>query len=347
MLMHPYLGNIHIHSTYSDGSSSIPQIAKDAKLAGLQFIIVTDHNTLEGLAHEGYHDGVLVLCGAEFNKTKNHYLAFNIHTVVPDHNQDPQQVIDAVLAQDGLGFIAHPYELGSPLVLKGRTYPWDAWDATGYTGIEVWNWCSQWRDGAANILRALFYAYIHRTGPITGPCPQALARFDQYTQTHKLTAIAGTDAHNWPVRYGPIRRDIFPYRYLFGTACNILLLPEALSPDLLTAKAQIYDALRHGRSIIVNRIAGDATGFEFTVTSNDHEYHMGEDVPLSDLTIMHINCPNQYRGRLHIRIIHNGTLLELIDRCNVSIRIFKPGTYRLEVYHCKKPWIFTNPIYIT
>jgi hypothetical protein len=344
--MYPCLGNIHIHSTCSDGSSTIPEIARDAAKAGLQFIIITDHSTLEGSIHEGYHDDVLVLCGSEFNKEKNHYLALGINSLVDDNDQDPQQVIDAVAAQNGLGFIAHPYEKGSPLVLSGRTYPWDHWEATNFHGIEIWNWCSQWRDGVSNIFRGLLYAYIHRTGPITGPCPQALAQYDRLTQTRKLTAIAGTDAHNWPVRYGPIRRDIFPYHYLFRTACNILQLTEPLSRDTHTAKAQIYHALRHGRSYIVNRQAGDPEGFQFTAISADREYHIGEDVPLTDMTILQITCPHRYRGTLRIRIIHNGSLLHEINRCNVSIRASKPGTYRLEVYHGKKPWIFTNPLYI-
>lgn len=345
--MYPYLGNIHIHSTYSDGSASIPEIARAANAADLDFMIVTDHNTLAGLDHEGYHDHVLVLCGAEFNREKNHYLALGIHTAVENNDQNPQQVIDAVAAQNGLGFIAHPFETGSPLVYNGVTYPWDAWDAQGFTGIEVWNWSSQWRDGATSLLRGLYYAYINRTGPITGPDRQSIARFDQLTQKRKLTAIAGSDAHNWPIRYGPIRRDIFPYEYLFRTACNVVLLPETLSTDTATAKTQIYNALAAGRSYIVNRMAGEHAGFEFTAVAGGQEYQMGDTAPLTDMTVLHISCPYNYRGRLQVRIIHNGTLLDEINRCNVSLRVYKPGTYRLEVFRNRVPWIFSNPIYIS
>ncbi|MCW3488837.1 CehA/McbA family metallohydrolase [Dethiobacter alkaliphilus] len=344
--MHSYIGNIHIHSSHSDGAQSIPEIAKEASQAGLDFIIVTDHDIIP-LSDEGFYDDVLVLCGTEVNDTKHHYLALNVHEVIPPNDENPQQVIDAVNAQNGLGFIAHPYEKGSPLVLNNRTYPWTDWSVTGFTGIEVWNWSSQWRDGVQNILLGLFYAYLHPTGPITGPTPEAMARFDEITRSRKITAIAGSDAHNWPIRRGPIRRDIFPYHYLFRTANNCVLLSEPLSKDLPTAKAQIYAALRHGRSYIVNRLASEATGFAFFATCDHTQYQMGDTVPLTDNTALHVQCPLECRGCTTIRIIHNGTLLDEIDRCNVAIRAYKPGTYRLEIRHGNKPWIFTNPIYVS
>ena len=50
--MYEYVGNIHMHSKYSDGEYSIQQIAKLAHKAGLDFIVITDHETLEGL-HNG------------------------------------------------------------------------------------------------------------------------------------------------------------------------------------------------------------------------------------------------------------------------------------------------------
>jgi hypothetical protein len=341
------MGNIHIHSAYSDGTATIPEIAKDAASAGLDFIIITDHHTLKGLPEEGYYGKVLVLYGSEINIHKHHYLALNITQEIPSNDENPQEVIDAVNSQNGLGFIAHPYETGSPLVYNGKIYPWTDWDVTGFTGIEVWNWSSQWRDGIPNILKGLFYVYLHPTGPITGPTPQAMAKFDEITQTKKITAIAGADAHNWPIRYGPIRRDIFPYKYLFHTACNNLLLQTPLSQDVPTAKSQIYTAIRQGRSCIVNRLLNDPEGFAFTATSQDRQYHIGDDVPLNDMTALHIKCPDKYTGNLRFRVIHNGTLLDEINRCSVSVRIYKPGTYRLEVYKKNKPWIFTNPIYIT
>lgn len=345
--MHQYTGNIHIHSTHSDGHASFSEIARAAKSAGLDFIIITDHNTLRGLDEEGYYDGVLVLAGSEINVGSHHYLALNINRDISCNEQNPQQVIDQVSRQGGLGFIAHPFEKGSPLVLQNKHYPWSSWDVAGYTGMEVWNWGSQWRDGVRNIFCALYYSYIHPASPIKGPCPQAMTRFDQVTAQSHAVAIAGTDIHAVPIRWGPFRRVIFPYSFMFRTVNNCLLLDNPLSTDFAAAKAQVYDALRRGRLFIVNSMEGDATGFSFTVTNEEREYQMGEAAPLQEITGLRIQCPHKFRGRLKHRIYHNGRILDEIPRCNVTIRIYDPGTYRLEVYHNKKPWIFTNPVYIT
>ncbi len=345
--MHQYLGNIHIHSTHSDGHSSIVEIARAAATAGLDFIIITDHNTLAGQAEEGYHHGVLVLVGSEINKAKNHYLALNIKNVPPVNDGDPQQVIDNVNSQNGLGFIAHPFELGSRLVHNYQHFPWTDWDVTGYTGIEVWNWCSQWRDGAKNAITALYHAYLDPAGLVKGPDPTALARFDEITKKRRTVAITGSDAHAWPIRRGPLRRTIFPYTYQFRTANNCLLLEQALSPDFPTAKAQIYEALQNGRLFMVNNLLGDPTGFSFSAFTDGSKHHPGDEAPLGELTTLQIDCPQKKRGRLRHRIIHNGRLHDEIDSGNASVRIHNPGAYRLEVYRNNKPWIFTNPIYIT
>ena len=67
--LHEYVGVIHIHSTYSDGSKTIPEIAKIASEVGLDYLLFTDHNTLQpkkdGL--EGWYEGVLVGIGYEIN----------------------------------------------------------------------------------------------------------------------------------------------------------------------------------------------------------------------------------------------------------------------------------------
>ncbi len=343
--MYQLLGNIHVHSNYSDGNSSITEIARAAKAAGLTYVIITDHNSLEGLPEEGFIDDVLVLVGSEINYAKHHYLALGITTEIQPNDSDPQQVIDAVNSQNGLGFIAHPFEKGSPIVFNNQNFCWSKWEISGFTGMEVWNWCSQWRDGVRSIPQGLFYAYLNPYGPICGPCPQSLARFDQISMQRRLVAIAGSDAHAWPIRRGLIRRTIFPYDFLFRTINNCLLLESPLSDKFTEAKQQVYSALRSGSSFIVNCRVADPTGFLFTASSGDHEYSIGQVVPFADNAGLQINCPHKFRGRVRHRIIHNGKLLDEIPGCKVSIRVTQPGTYRLEVYIHNKPWIFTNPIY--
>ena len=75
--MYEYVGAIHMHSKFSDGSGDADRIAEIASEVGLDFIILTDHNTLRAL-HENYeqwYKNTLMLVGCELNdkKNKNHY----------------------------------------------------------------------------------------------------------------------------------------------------------------------------------------------------------------------------------------------------------------------------------
>lgn len=344
--MPQYLGNIHIHSNYSDGHATIDEIAKAAAKAGLDFIIICDHNTLKGLPEEGFRHGVLTIVGCEINRAKNHYLALNINKPIPPNDNNPQQVIDAVNAQGGFGFILHPFEKGSPLVYNYQRFPWTDFSVTGFTGIEVLNWCSQWRDGITGVISALYYGYLNPTGPVKGPEKDAIAFYDRVTQKQKAVLYGGDDAHAWYIRRGPIRRTIFPYDYQFSLMSNVVTTDEPLSSDFRTAKQQIFTALKKGHLFIVQRHLGSHDGFFFSAVSNDKEYFMGDEVPLGPLTFLRVNCPASRPKKVKIRILRNGKPLDEVLRCNVSVRIKEPGTYRLEIIHGNRTWIMTNPVYI-
>ena len=76
---------IHLHSTYSDGTGTVPEIVRAARRAGVDVVMLTDHDTMEGKAFEGWHDDVLLLVGVEVSpKNQNHYLAFGIDEPI-DH----------------------------------------------------------------------------------------------------------------------------------------------------------------------------------------------------------------------------------------------------------------------
>ena len=51
--MHYIPGALHMHTSYSDGSGSVEDLAHAARAAGLRWIIITDHDTLAGQRYEG------------------------------------------------------------------------------------------------------------------------------------------------------------------------------------------------------------------------------------------------------------------------------------------------------
>jgi len=130
-------GDAHMHSTYSDGSTSIAVMAARAKELGWQWIYMTDHAPYFFLRNwtsyvrecELSSDEIFVLAGSEFGLT-NHYLGYGLDHFQPTIIDSCQGLIDFVADLGGFGYIAHP---------TSSTLGWDDLQVTGYTGIEVWN----------------------------------------------------------------------------------------------------------------------------------------------------------------------------------------------------------------
>lgn len=347
---HEYTGHLHIHSTYSDGSATVPEIAADAAKAGLDFITITDHNTLEGLDRglEGWHEGVLVLFGTEINLRKNHYIAFGVRNTVPQNEEDPQQVIDAVNGLGGFGYLAHPVEKGNPAFLQGRFYPWDKWDAVRYTGLEIWNFGSLWRYAYRSKLQAFFWYFVDPYRGARYPDPRGLAIWDSLTSERPLVAFAGSDAHGIKLRFGPFKLKIFPYDFLFRTLNTHILLEEKLHTGVERAREQVFGALRTGRFFIGSDYLGRTRGFRFTAVSNENRASMGQEISLSPSAGLRVVSPSRWGL---IRIFKNGRLLHESRRQEIYYNVTEPGTYRVEVHRRTLlgkllPWIYSNPIYI-
>lgn len=351
--MFSYAGNIHIHTLYSDGSASVGEIAAAAASAGLSYVIITDHQTLAALPEEGYYGDVALLVGAELNRNCNHYLALGLLVLLPENETDPQEMIDQVRAQGALGFIAHPFEKGSPLIENGKAYPWTVWPVFDFTGLEIWNYTSHWRGRARTIARTLFWFLFNRRAAMDGPPAEALRLWDCYIQSGRRTVgIGGTDAHAFKKRLlGLIDVDIFPYRFLFKTINTYICLREPLSRDFAVAKRQIYGALGEGRCYISFDQLYPGKGFSYycRCAGAPELLLMGEQLPYRRGLELQVKAPT---SRSRIRIIHHGRLIAQADGAEMLFSPPSPGGYRVEVYYRPRlgrprPWIISNPIYLT
>ncbi len=114
--------DVHVHSHHSPGCTLAPRdIVRRAKEAGLDGVVVTDLNTLEGLAEvhaAGREVGVVALCGVELVTDHGHYLCYFPE---PDRVPAPPQmfgttpwpvheVVQRVRAMGGAVVAAHPYD---------------------------------------------------------------------------------------------------------------------------------------------------------------------------------------------------------------------------------------------
>ncbi|WP_353892225.1 CehA/McbA family metallohydrolase [Proteinivorax hydrogeniformans] len=340
--MYTYRGNIHVHSTLSDGTKSVDEIAEIANKANLDFVCITDHSCFD-FDKTGYYDDLLLIMGTELNKKKHHYLALGINEEVKEDCDNPQSVINKVKEQNGVGIIAHPCEKGSKIMFNGANFPWTDWEVDGYDGIEVWNYCSQWKDGISSKIQALKNLLFTPYKPITGPCPESMRIFDKVSQKRKVFAIAGTDIHSPKIGIW----EILSYKQLFNALNNYVITDEKLPKDANKAEWIILDSIKRGRSYFAFEVYQKAEGFKYFIQSEkDKQVHsIGSELQLAQGLTADIKLPENKKADIYL--IKNGsTFSKLMETSEASVSITDCGVYRVEVWLGKSPWIFSNNIYI-
>jgi hypothetical protein len=348
--LYEYVGNLHVHTSYSDGEALHAEVAQAAAEAGLDFVIVTDHNVwVDGV--EGYHDKVLLLVGEEVHDVRrkpqaNHLLAYNAEAELVLHASDPQALVDEVNQQGGFCFLAHPYEYASSAMADLNAIPWEDWDVTGYVGLEIWNYMTEFKALARNNLAGVYYAHFPALG-IRGPFRATLRRWDELLSQGKHVAAIGTsDAHGKEYSLGPLRRVLFPYEYLFRCVNTHILTEHPLNGLLEHDKALIYDALRAGHTWVGYDLPASTAGFRFQARSGANRALMGDELARAGATIFEVQTPHN----ADVRLLCNGQVVARAGGRSFQHTTADPGVYRVEVY-CRylggrRGWIFSSPIYV-
>ncbi len=350
------VGNLHLHTTISDGTGTHDEVASAAARAGLDFIIYTDHNiSLDGI--DGwYHDPgtghrVLRLMGQEVNDKNlepehSHLLCYFVTDNLQSVVANPQRLIDTVVERGGVCFLAHPLERPG-YDQASKTYPWLHWDVSGFTGIEIWNAMTDVKWRLRTLWRGLIGAYVPNW-VLSSPFPEVLAKWDELLATgQQVVGIGASDAHAMSFSLGPLCRTIYPYEYLFRAINTHLLLAEPLADDVNRARAQIYEALTTGHCFVSNDLVASSRGFTFTATSGDQQVMMGDTLvwPQQPVTL-HIASPQPAK----LRLLKDGRCIAEITDRHLTWHTTEPGVYRVEAYRrfwgWQRGWVFTNPIYV-
>jgi len=344
-----YVGNLHIHSSLSDGAATIGEITQTASKIGLDFIILNDHDFMADSLHldaEGFHSEVLTLVGLEIGKLSHHYLAYGVDEMVRAGESDPQKVIDRVNKQGGFGFLAHPFEKGMPFHEKSAAYTWNDITVTGFTGIEIWNFSSRWKERVKTVLHGLFFL-LFKSRFLKGPSRKTLSYWDELCQQRRVVAIGGSDSHGALFKWGMLSFRPLTYDFLLNTINVHILLDRKLSEDFFIARAEVYRAMREGRLFIAHERLAPATGFRFNYVSEDGtRLTMGEEGQFKPGHI-HVETP----GHSEIRLMKDGILQKRWYGRKASFDVLEKGVYRVEVSLYAfpfgwRPWIYSNPIYL-
>src|SRR5262245_1790824 len=344
--MHYCPGALHMHTIYSDGTGTVEDLARAARAAGLRWIIVTDHDTLEGQRFEGWIDGVLVMVDHEITPDRNHFLALNVDEVI-DNTLAPQDFVDEVYARGGFGIIAHPDER-----IKNDfkdIYRWDDWNVDGPreragrpVGIELWNQLSDWGEHLTQRNKELLFFLPHLG--MSGPTEDTLAWWDLLNVAGKRTfGVGGVDVHALKRKAPWGEVEIFSYRWTFGTVTNYLLLPEPLATEAPAAIAQVYAALAEGRSYFLNRRDGACPNLTFHALRGAECFEIGASPSLRDGPLTMVADAGIAAD---LRLICDGRLVARSPRA-FHYEVREPGVYRLEGRRKRRRWLFSNPIYVS
>lgn len=131
-------GALHVHSKYSDGEFTLPQVRETYLDAGCNFVCITDHSEYFDEARLSAYvaecrllsdPAFWIIPGMEFScRERMHILGYGLTSLLD--TDEPQEVIRRIAEQGGISVIAHP---------RNESFGWIESFAILPDGIEVWN----------------------------------------------------------------------------------------------------------------------------------------------------------------------------------------------------------------
>ncbi|MFW6051542.1 MAG: CehA/McbA family metallohydrolase [Myxococcota bacterium] len=219
-----YAGDFHVHSRESgDARPTLDEIATFAKDRGLDFVMLSDHNTVSQLElyadAQARHPSLLFVPGIEVTTYQGHAHAMGATEWV-DHRLGHEgltadMIADAVHAQDALFAIAHPaLAIGDGCIGCAWTAPVDA---EKIDGLEI-------QTGAYSVTGALFF-------------DDAIELWEDRTlEGAHVTAIGGSDDHKAGQDLGALDSPI-------GSPTTMVWAEEL-------SAAAILGGVRDGRTVV-------------------------------------------------------------------------------------------------
>jgi len=325
-----YRGVYHVHSEHShDSHAKLDHIIQSAEHAQLDFVIITDHNNMNGRAHYAAmnpSDRPLLIFGTELSTHHyGHIVALGTREM-PLKVEEIQRQIDATRAAGGYMVVAHP------LLFKK---PWPKWDIERYEGIEVFSFSDIAYSLAID--RILLKGILYPPGPFLNSVIEtptgALKLWDEkLLEGRRVSAFGSIDAH---IRYKRLGITIENFRLYFQAVTMYVEADEL-------AEAKIVDALRHGRSFIAFEVRGVAQNFSFFASVGDKRHTAGDVIRADEPVTFHVNVPKP----AELVLIYNGEVVNRTEGKTLAHTATASGYYRAEVYRNGKIWIISNPIYV-
>jgi hypothetical protein len=377
-----YAGALHIHSTYSDGAGTVGQIAQAANQAGLDFLVLCDHSSLQARAdgQDGWRGRTLILIGTEVTTDTGHLLAL----AVPDsYLPAPHEAVAAQRAiqqSGGLGFVALPCDLKDhwrdfSLLQDGIGLEVFNLSAIARTKINLPALAEVWRRYHSRRPQRAFHLVSARPTQELRLWDRLMAPPEPGLPARRVVGIASLDAH--AVMKFARRSYPFPtYEETFRTLRTHVVTAQPLSYGEAPANrrksarekddALVHGALASGHCYMAYDNYADPTGFVFEAgPANSPSTQMPLALMGDALTLplasdadrsAFVLTAQAPRTRSLVRLYKDGRLVAAARGGRLEYPVHAPGVYRVEVFLYRyrlgslclgaKPWIFSNPIYV-
>jgi hypothetical protein len=328
-------GAWHVHTTRSDGRGTLDEVVTAAREAGLQFVVVTDHNVLTP-EEQGYRGGVLVVQGTEVSTPFGHVAAVGIpRALTPEEREkDP---LGAIRALGGEAILAHPFH---------PRRPFTGWARGPWRGFEIVSNDTSWGEivaarawgKAAYAALVLPWDRARAVNELFDAFGEERRRFDE--ELREAGAADGrrparvlfcsADAHGYP-SYGAAFEAFsmhVPVALSGDAAADVRAVTAALTDG---RAACVFDGIAPAGSVRLARAAGERAGLELSVEAPDFSR--------ARFTLLRDGAPVGQKAAAP----RAGPAVVAFD-CGGSG--CGPGDYRVEATWDGQPWIFTNPVRI-
>ena len=344
---------VHLHSTHSDGTGTVAEIARAGERAGVDVVLLTDHDSLDAARHgeEGWHGRTLVLAGHEVSPhARNHLLVFGVDEEIDWRGKTPAQIAQAARDAGGFGFAAHPFSSGSErfsrLSSLGVSMAWDDLDCLD--GIEVWSFVADNGQRLRSVRDALHFM-IRPERYVTLAPRDNLDGWDRLAGKRRVAGVGGLDAHQFGLRVAGRVIRVMGYARTFRQLRTHVLMRERVSGDLEHDRGLVFDALREGRCYIAAHAVAPGRGFRFWGESGGGQrVEMGSE---GDAGGGGWNLRALLPRPANVRLVRDGAEVAFArDARSLSHQADGPGVYRVEAtlktHGAERTWILSNPVYL-
>jgi hypothetical protein len=342
----------HIHTRRSDGTGTPEEIARAARDAGIDAVILTDHGDATRVPDppRRLHD-VLVVEAVEVSTWGGHYVALGAAPAPYPLAGEPDAVAEDVARLGGMGVAAHPGSSKDGL-------RWRGWDAP-FDGLEWLNADSEWRDRPRDLWAAFASYPWSPVSTIAAMLDRPAAELRAWDDRLARRTSVGLAAHDAHARLG-LRGMGEPYdgavavrapwyTPMFRAFSNVVQVPPGTWGRSAAADwAALLTAVRAGRVYTVVTGRGTSWVRTFRATSGTASAGMGGHlVPEGPVRFqVDVEAPPSATTSL----VCGGRRVARAPggRLDWTSGVDPPGACRAEVALDDPegmPWVVTNPIY--